>query len=216
MAQWLNTVFAGLDGGVFRALNSINCEFLNVFCKIFSYIGEKGIPLIIIGLILCCFVKTRKIGLGILFGIAVGAVFTNIVIKNVVARPRPYVSSTEFSDFWLLAGGNIEGEYSFPSGHTTATTAFAVAVFMACDKKWSWSVLFGALIMGFCRIYLVVHYFTDVIAGLIVGSVAGVIGFFLVKLVYDLLEKYKDKKICDLALNWSVTYLFKKGNAKKK
>ena len=82
MAQWLNTVFAGLDGGVFRALNAINCDFLNVFCKIFSFFGEKGIPLIITGLILCCFVKTRKMGLGILFGIAVGAVFTNVLLKN--------------------------------------------------------------------------------------------------------------------------------------
>ena len=216
MAQWLNTVFAGVDGGIFRAVNFINCEFLNYFCKIFSCIGEKGIPLIVAGLILCCFVKTRKIGLGILFSIAVGAVFTNVILKNVIARPRPYITSQEFSDYWLLAGGNLEGEFSFPSGHTTATTAFAVALFLSCDKKWSWIALLGAFVMGFCRIYLVVHYFTDVVAGLVVGTLGAFLGLYLLKLAYAFLEKNKDKKFCDFVLNWSITSLFAKKKANKK
>ena len=195
MAGWLNSAFAGLDGGVFRALNVINCEFLNVFCKYFSYIGEKGIPLILVGLILCCFAKTRKIGVGVLFGIAIGAVFTNLLIKNLVARPRPYVTSTEFNGFWQASGAVEESEFSFPSGHTTASTAFAVAIFLLCDKKWSWTVLLGALVMGFCRVYLVVHYTTDVIAGLLVGSIAGILAYYLVNLVYKLFQKHKENKL---------------------
>ena len=199
MAGWLNSAFAGLDGGVFRALNVINCEFLNVFCKYFSYIGEKGIPLILVGLILCCFAKTRKIGVGVLFGIAIGAVFTNLLIKNLVARPRPYVTSTEFNGFWQASGAVEESEFSFPSGHTTASTAFAVAIF----------------VMGFCRVYLVVHYTTDVIAGLLVGSIAGILAYYLVNLVNKLFQKHKENKFCDFALNRDITYLFKKEKSSK-
>ena len=209
MAEFLNTAFAGLDGGVFRILNSGNCGFLNFFTKYFSYLGEKGIPLLLIGAILCCFSKTRKIGATTILAIAVGALFTNVILKNAVERLRPY-TNPEYTDFWKQAGGVLESEFSFPSGHTTAATAFAVGLFLSCDKKWSWLALVGALVMGFCRIYLVVHYTTDVIAGLIVGTIGGVIAFYLVKLVYAKLAKNPDKKFSRFALEWNITDLFNK------
>lgn len=209
MAEFLNTAFAGLDGGVFRILNSGNCGFLNFFTKYFSYLGEKGIPLLLIGAILCCFSKTRKIGATTILAIAVGTLFTNVILKNAVERLRPY-TNPEYTDFWKQAGGMLESDFSFPSGHTTATTAFAVGLFLSCDKKWSWLALVGALVMGFCRIYLVVHYTTDVIAGLIVGTIGGVIAFYLVKLVYAKLAKNPDKKFSRFALEWNITDLFNK------
>lgn len=210
MAEWLNTAFSGLDGGMFRVVNSINCGFLNFFTKYFSFLGEKGIPLLLIGLVLCCFSKTRRIGANMILAIAVGALFTNVIIKNAVGRARPFTASQTYQDFWQQAGAVQEGEYSFPSGHTTATTAFAVALFLSCDKKWSWIGLVGALIMGFCRIYLVVHYTTDVIAGFIVGTAGGVIAFYLVKLIYKWLNKNPTAKFNKFALEWNVSDLFTK------
>lgn len=210
MAQWLNSAFSGLDGGIFRALNSVNCGFLNFFTKYFSYLGEKGIPLLLIGAILCCFSKTRKIGANVILAIAVGALFTNVILKNAVERLRPYVQSAEYNGYWQQAGAVMESEFSFPSGHTTAATAFAVGLFLSCDKKWSWLALLFALVMGFCRVYLTVHYTTDVIAGLIVGTAGGVIAFYLVNLIYKWLNKNPQGKFNKFALEWNITDLFAK------
>ena len=210
MASWLNTAFSGLDGAVFTAFNSIQCGFLNFFCKFYSLIGEKGLGFIIISLVLMLFKNTRKIGFCCLLSIAVGALFTNIIIKNAVARPRPYMAQEQYNAFWQLAGGIEEGEFSFPSGHTTASFAFAIGLFASCNKKWSWVALPFALIMGLCRIYLVVHYTTDVIAGIIVGTVAGVISFYVTKVIYNWLENNYDKKLCRFVLQWSVKKLFQK------
>ena len=66
--------------------------------------------------------------------------------------------------------------------------------------------------MGVSRIYLIAHYTTDVLAGIAVGAIAGVIAFVITKLIYNLLNKYSDKKFCDFALNWS---LFKRETVKK-
>ena len=210
MATWLNTVFSGLDGGVFRALNSINCGFLNFFTKYFSYLGEKGIPLLLAGAILLCFAKTRKIGATLILSIAVGALFTNVILKNLVQRLRPYIQSPEYNAYWQQAGAVQEGEFSFPSGHTTASMAFAIGLFLSCDKKWSWVGMIGALVMGFCRIYLVVHYTTDVIAGLICGTLGGVIAFYLVKFIYKKIEEKSDSKFSKFVLEWNIKDLFAK------
>lgn len=210
MAEWLNTTFHGFDSAVFTAMGNINCGFLNFFCKAFSLFGEKGIPLILTALVLMCFSKTRKVGFTMLVAIAVGALFTNIVLKNAVGRARPFAQSEYYNYLWQQAGAVAEGEFSFPSGHATATTAFVVALFLACDKKWSYVGLPFALLMAFCRVYLVVHFTTDVIAGLIVGTVAGVIAFYLVKLFYKWLDKKPQSKLTNLVYNASVVKLFAK------
>ena len=210
MAEWLNVTFHGLDNAVFTAMGNINCGFLNFFCKVFSFLGEKGIPLILASLVLMCFAKTRKIGFTMLLAIAIGAIFTNVILKNVVARARPFAQSDYYNYLWQQAGAVEEGEFSFPSGHTTATTAFVVGLFLACDKKWSFIGLPFALLMGFCRVYLVVHFTTDVLAGIIVGTIAGICSFFLVKLIYKWLNKNPQSKFCDFALKFSVVNLFAK------
>ena len=210
MAEWLNTTFHGLDASVFFAMDTLNCGFLNFFCKAFSLFGEKGIPLILTALVLMCFSKTRKTGLTMLVAIAVGALFTNIILKNAVGRARPFAQSDYYNYLWQQAGAVAEGEFSFPSGHATATTAFVMALFLACDKKWSWIGIPFAFLMAFCRVYLVVHFTTDVIAGLIVGTIASVCAFYLVKLFYNWLEKRPKSKITNFVLNASVVKLFAK------
>lgn len=211
MAIWLNTWFYPLDKAVFVAMSKINCGFLNFFCKFFSLFGEKGIPLILASLVLMCFAKTRKMGFCMLFAIAVGALFTNIILKEAVARPRPFTKD-EFNPMWISAGSVEEGEFSFPSGHTTATTAFVFALFLSWENKWSFCALPFALLMGFCRVYLIVHYTTDVIAGMIVGITAGLISFYATKYLFALIEKYKDKKLFKFALEFDVMNFLKKGN----
>jgi undecaprenyl-diphosphatase len=184
-------------------------SFFTPFFKIVSFFGEGGIFFIVLSILLALFRKTRRFGLTMLFSIGVGALFTNIIIKNVVARPRPYTNS-EYTGFWQFVGGVVESEYSFPSGHTTATTASMMALFICCNKKWSWTSFVFALLMALSRVYLIVHYTTDVIAGLVIGLVAGVIAYFIIKLVYKVIDKNKDKRFFNFVLNADILDLFKK------
>lgn len=207
MAQWLNTTFAGLDGAVFGFMNSIKCGFLTWISEIFDVLGSAGIAFILAGLVLCAFSKTRKIGAHVLFSIVIGALFTNVIIKPLVARPRPY-TNPDFVGFWEQVGASLESEKSFPSGHTTSATACLVAIFISCDKKWSWVALPFTLIMAFTRVYLIVHYTTDVIGGLLVGTVAAVAGYYLTQLVYRLLKKFSHLGICRFVLYYGVVELF--------
>ncbi len=214
MANWLNTTFAGLDGAMFSAMNSISCKFLTFLCNFITFFGEKGWICIATGLIMMLFRKTRRVGFSVLLAVAVGALFTNITIKPSVARPRPYLNP-EYAGFWKEVGASVESEFSFPSGHTTSVMAGAVAIFCAYNKKWSFIPLVFALLMGFTRIYLIVHYTTDVIGGLIVGTVAGVIAFYLAKLTFNILEKHKCKKLIGFVCDFDVKDIFKKIKGEK-
>ena len=82
----------------------------------------------------------------------------------------------------------IESGYSFPSGHTTAAMAFGLSVFLCFKKKWSWVFLLIPLIMGFTRIYFVVHYTTDVLGAILVGGLSALISYFVIKYIFKAIE----------------------------
>jgi len=69
--------------------------------------------------------------------------------------------------------------------------------------------------MGLSRIYLVAHYTTDVIAGLLVGALSGVASYFITKLIYKIINKHKEKKFCKFVLEFDIIKLFKKDKADK-
>ena len=160
-------------------------DFTNNLMEGISLIAEAGILFLIVGLGLALFKRTRKAGATIILSIALGFLITNIILKNSIARARPFEDiNSDFFKWWLGAGAVSESGFSFPSGHTTATTAFAVALFLSFNKKYSWPVLFLPLVMASSRIYLMVHYFSDCVGGLLVGTSAAVIAFFICKWIY--------------------------------
>ena len=179
-AYWLNTTFAGFDQGVtagihrlYDAAGSVMTPFMNLV----SLLGKGGIFLILLSLALLFVKKTRRYGTAMLLGLALGAIFVNLFLKVVIARPRPYADIEGFYyPLWVMMGQHIESDMSFPSGHTNAAFAAMVPLFILCDKKKSWLALLFAVLMGISRIYLVVHYPTDVVGGMITGIIAGMIG----------------------------------------
>ena len=178
--------------------------FFNPFFSTISFFGEHGLFFIVLSLILMLFSKTRKVGFSMLLSLGIGALFTNVIIKNFVQRVRPYNASLKYNEYWLIAGKTIVGEYSFPSGHATSTTAVLMAVFMLTNKKYSWLSIVGILFMGASRVYLVVHYPTDVIGGFIVGGLSSLLGCYLVSLLFRWLNKNSNNKICNFLLNASI------------
>jgi hypothetical protein len=89
-------------------------------------------------------------------------------------------------------------------------------MFILCNKKWSWVGFVGVFLMGLARVYLIAHYASDVLAGIVVGVLSGVIAFFITKLIYLILEKYKEKALFKFVLESSFYNLFNKKKKKEK
>ena len=213
MAEWLNNTFNGLDSGVFRALHNLAESAGGFFTPLFravSIIGEKGIIFFVLAIVLMLFSKTRKQGVCMFGALCIGAIIASLILKNAVARVRPYDASAEYYGFWEYVNGKTSDSFCFPSGHTTMITAAMTALFICFNKKWSWVGFIGVILMGVSRVYLVSHYCSDVIGGIIVGAVSAVIAYFITKLIYYILEKNKDKKFCAWCLNFDIKSLFKK------
>ena len=212
-AEWLNVTFESFDYAILKFFHELALsagEILTPVAELFGFLGELSWFTVVIALALLLFAKTRKGGVAMIFSVLFGMLFTNICIKNFVARPRPFVMGYE--QWWQAAGASTPSEFSFPSGHATAVTATIVALclFICLDlKKNRWLIApaaLYALVMGASRIYLVVHYPSDVVGGIIVGSVTALLGYFLATKLFSTFEKYKCDKFCSFMLYADVRY----------
>ncbi len=198
IAAWLNTSCAGLDAAVTGAvaqLYELAGGFFTPFAHFMDLMGKGGALLIAVSLALILFPRTRRVGTVMLLALGVGALLTNVVFKPLVYRPRPYTfEGSVYHQLWSMVGQHTESDFSFPSGHTTAATAAMLGIFFTCPRKKSWVALIFAFAMGLSRIYLGVHYFTDVLGGFVAGTIGAVAAFYIAKLIpkvyYDYQFKY--------------------------
>ena len=185
-ANWLNTSFASIDEGAAIAVHKLYelaPWFFTPFMNLVSLLGKGGIFLIAFSFCLILYPKTRKLGTCMILGLGLGALMTNAVFKPIAHRPRPYTwDGSVYQEYWILLGRHTHSDYCFPSGHTTAAFAFAVSAILY-DKKKYWPLIFFGVFMAVSRIYLSVHYFTDVLAGAVVGSVGGLGGYWLTQYI---------------------------------
>ncbi len=200
IGQTLDSAALGFDMAIYRVFGAIQNEALTVLAKLFTSIGDEMfvIPMAVLGLILCLFKRSRKYGASLVIAIAVGTIITNLVLKPMVLRVRPYNTLQGDADYWLwytTAGMLSESDYSFPSGHTNGAfeIAFSMMLCFAADKRKKLAAMcpIVALLVGSSRIYLMVHYPTDVLGGMCAGIFAGVVGFFAAKLICRFFEKHK-------------------------
>lgn len=197
LGENIDKVFSSFDLWVFHFFGSMQCTFLTYVAKFFTTFGDESfiIPLVVLGIVLCFFKKTRKFGFSIIIAVVIGTLVTNIVVKPMALRIRPYNTLQGNSDYWnwyIGAGALSESDYSFPSGHTTGAFEVATALFL-CFKSEKKKIAYIFPAIAICtmgsRVYLMVHYASDVLAGLVVGIVAGILGYliakFIVKFIFE-------------------------------
>jgi len=176
------TFISDLDYGGAKLANEIfnfSSNFVTQLLKIITYMGNGGLVFIVIAVLLLLFKKTRLAGFMALISLLIGFILTNIILKNIVARPRPFIDETsDFYVWWQQAGSIHVDGHSFPSGHATAAMAFSLPLFIVFNKKYSWLYLLIPLLMSFTRVYFMVHFTSDVIAGMLVGALAGIGAYF--------------------------------------
>ena len=150
------------------------CEVMDVAMPIVTTFGDGGIFWIVISVLLMLFPKTRRTGLGMAFALAMGLVVCNMTLKPLVARIRPYDLQAELGvTIQLLCGA--QHDFSFPSGHTIASFEAAV-VLLKNSKKMGIPAMILAVLISFSRMYLYVHYPTDVLVSIILGTLFALMG----------------------------------------
>ena len=160
---------------------NVRCAVLDPFMKLYTQLGNTGMLFIVLGVLMLLFKQTRKAGLSALCAMLIGLVVVNFTIKPLVSRPRPWLVIENFI--------NLVEEYdpnSFPSGHTNAAFAFALAVCMSAPKRWmKVTAVCMAVVMGLSRLYVGVHFPSDVLAGAVIGSLCGLAGTWVIRKVWD-------------------------------
>ncbi len=133
-------------------------------------LGNGGAVWIILSIGLLLPKRTRQIGLLSLCALGMAFIIDNVLLKNLIARTRPYEVIDGLDR--LIAK---QKDYSFPSGHTGSAFAAAVVMFLGLPKRYGFITLVLAVLMGFSRLYVGVHYLTDVLCGAVIGTLVAVL-----------------------------------------
>lgn len=153
----------------------IRSDLFTGFWKGVTFLGDGGWFWIVLGVVLLFSKKTRRAGFTALLALAIGALVTNLGLKNLVARIRPYDAVEG-----LVPLVTRLKDYSFPSGHTCASFACAVVYYKAFPGKWGKAAAILAVLIALSRLYVGVHYPTDVLAGGIVGTFSAFVALFFI------------------------------------
>lgn len=191
MLELLNQCAVSFDLPILDWIQAnLQCGFLDFLMPIITLFGDGGIFWIGWAVVLLCIPKTRKIGLGMLFALVMGLLVCNVTLKPLVARPRPY--DFQWEQFRVQIPLLIDGmhDFSFPSGHTIASFE-AATVLLKNSKKMGIPAMILAVLIAFSRLYLYVHYPTDVIFSVFAGILFAFIGDALAKKVSFSLGKGK-------------------------
>lgn len=164
----------GIEIQILDWIQNIRTPFGDIIVPLISSLGNAGIIWIALTLVLLVIPKTRRSGLIMALALIADLILCNGILKNLVARTRPYDVNTAVN---LLIEKPVD--YSFPSGHTAASFAAVTALYLAGEKKLWKPALVLSILIAFTRMYLYVHYPTDILGGIAVGIISGYIGFFI-------------------------------------
>ena len=166
-------------------IQSIRTPAGDVVIPLITRLGDAGIIWILLAAVLLIFPKTRKSGAILAAALCVDVILCNGILKNLFGRLRPCDVNTSIQ--LLIARPD---SFSFPSGHTAASFAAVAALKLAGERRlWKPALALAALI-AFSRMYLYVHYPTDILGGMAVGIFAGYAGYWIINRFIEYLSEY--------------------------
>ena len=182
MLQWIQSVDETILLGLQEYLRG---GVLDGPLKLLTTLGNAGILWIVLSVIMLFFPKLRKAGILALVAMGVCYIFNDMIIKNLVERPRPFLTMPEL---WTMV--EKPASWSFPSGHTCSSFAAAGIWCRTVEQRWirAGAVILAAL-MGFSRMFVGVHYPSDVLVGMCVGLVGS-------QLIYLAWQKWSRRGEC--------------------
>lgn len=161
-----------------------SCDFLNFLMPKITFLGNGGMIWITAAIIMIFFKKHRKTGITIGTGLFTGVIIGNVLLKNLIARERPC---------WINETVNmlisIPRDYSFPSGHTLSSF-IAATIIMHTDKRMGIAAYMLASMIAFSRLYLYVHFPSDVLAGVLIGMIIGTVSNVVSDKIFLSVEKW--------------------------
>ena len=166
---------------ILYAIKNLHNPILDKLMVAITSLGNAGLIWIAVAVFLLFIKKTRKCGILMLISMCLGLVLGNGILKNLIARDRPCWIDTNIP---LLIPNPLD--FSFPSGHTLASFEAAVMIFLH-NKKWGSISFILAILISFSRMYLFVHFPTDILGGIVLGTLISLT-------VYYGYEKIKNRK----------------------
>ena len=166
------------------------CPFLDAIMPVITVLGDAGIFWIAVAVILLLFPKYRKIGLSMAAALLIGVLLCNVTLKPLIGRIRPYDYQLEHFGKTITLLIPAQHDFSFPSGHTIASFEAAV-VLLIHNRKMGIPAMILAVLIAFSRMYLYVHYPTDVIASILLGTAIAFLGNWLVDRGWQLWQSRK-------------------------
>lgn len=157
--------------------DNLRNSFMDFVMPLFSNLQDGGLIWISIAVVMLFFKRTRYCGIAVLFAMGIDTLITEYGIKNIVCRVRP---CNLVDDVNMLV--KKPTSYSFPSNHSASAFAGAVAVMLTIKKKaWTIPAFVFSGIIAFSRMYVFVHFPSDVFAGILLGSTISVLVCYLMK-----------------------------------
>ncbi len=160
---------------ILNLFSKIRCGFADSVMIFSSSLANKGFIWILLAITLFVFKKTRRIGICVSVALIIEFLLVNVTIKPIVARPRPYEVNTAIK--LIIPPLN---DFSFPSGHTAASFSASCAVYMH-NKRWGIPCIVLAILISVSRLYLGVHFPSDVIFGMVFGIISAYISDYICK-----------------------------------
>ncbi|WP_026889977.1 phosphatase PAP2 family protein [Lacrimispora aerotolerans] len=155
--------------------DTFTCPALDYIMPKITSLGDKGFIWILTAFVLQCTKENRKYGITLIAGLLAGVLFGNVFLKNLIERSRPnWIDQT----ITLLIANPTD--FSFPSGHTLSS-AIAATILTMSNKKFGYIAIPLACLIAFSRLYLFVHFPSDVLAAALIGSLIGALVFIGIK-----------------------------------
>ncbi len=153
--------------------DNTSCALLDVLMPKLTLLGSGGAVWLLAAGGMLCTKKYRRQGVILLAALAAGVLVGNVCLKNLIARPRPCWLDDSVR---LLVSSPTD--YSFPSGHTLAS-AIGATVLTKTDRRWGWAAIPAAAVIAFSRLYLFLHFPSDILAGAVLGVAIGEAAYYV-------------------------------------